>query len=128
MAKSEAKAVNQEKPALVSRSGTMAMKLTEEEFKALPDALKEQISRSPSPKDSIGYYFDKLVASLKEKADPTERRFNVKDVLVWAFRQNGERIFKIQSIRTVLKKRLEEGEIVEVAGTPGRDKVYEVVA
>jgi len=125
MAKAEPKAT--EVTSVTGRPGTMAMHLSDEEFDKMPDELKEQISRSPAPKDSIGYYFDKMVATLKAEDDEKDRQFNVKDVLVWAWQQNNDRVFKIQSVRTVLKKRLEEGQITEVAGTPGRDKVYQVV-
>jgi hypothetical protein len=110
------------------RPGTLAISMSDADYNALPEELRNQISKSPSPKDSIGFFFDRMVANLKAKATPEERRFNVKDVLLWAYQQSNQRVFKIQSIRTVLKKRLADGQIKEATGTPGRDKVYEVVA
>ena len=109
------------------RPGTMAIHMTDEEFANLPEELRDQISRSPAPKDSIGYYFDSMVATLKAQEDEAARQFNVKDVLVHCFNESNGKVFKIQSVRTVLKKRLAEGQIVEVEGSPGRDKVYTVV-
>lgn len=113
-----------EETSVHGRPGTKAIHMSEDEFNALPDELKEQISRSPAPKDSIGYYFDMLLADLRGKDDEAERQFNVKDVLVWCYQKSDHKVFKTQSVRTVLKKRLQEGQIVEVEGSPGRDKVY----
>ena len=110
----------------LGRPGTLMNQMSDADFAALPPELQEQISRSPSPKDSIGYYFDALCAKLKDNENEEDRRFNAKDVLVWAYQQSDNRVFKIQSVRTVLKKRIGEGQITEVAGTPGRDKVYQV--
>lgn len=111
-----------------NRPGTMAITMTDAEYDALPQELKDQISRSPAPKDSIGYYFDQMVAGLKDKEDDKDRQFNVKDVLLWCYQKSDSKIFKIQSVRTVLKKRLLEGQIIEAVGVAGRDKVYQVVA
>jgi hypothetical protein len=122
MAKSEAQVT---KPVL-GRPGTLMSDMSDEDFAALPPELQEQIAKSPSPKDSIGYYFDQLCAELKTKEAEEDRRFNAKDVLVWAYQKSDNRVFKIQSVRTVLKQRITSGQIGEVAGTPGRDKVYQV--
>jgi len=110
-----------------NRPGTMALNISDEDYNALPQELRDQISKSPAPKDSIGYYFDRMVNGLKDKEEETDRQFNVKDVLLWCFQQSDNKVFKIQSVRTVLKKRLLEGQIVEATGTSGRDKVYQVV-
>lgn len=109
------------------RPGTMALHMTDAEYDALPQELKDQISRSPAPKDSIGYYFDQMVAELKKRDAETDRQFNVKDVLLWCFQKSDNKVFKTQSVRTVLKKRLKEGQIQEATGVAGRDKVYQVV-
>jgi hypothetical protein len=110
------------------RPGTMHMQMTDAEYDALPAELKNQISKSPAPKDSIGYYFDQLVAELKGNEEEAERQFNVKDVLLWCYQKSDNKVFKIQSVRTVLKKRLQEEQIIEATGVAGRDKVYQVVA
>jgi hypothetical protein len=109
------------------RPGTMALHMTDAEYDALPQELKDQISRSPAPKDSIGYYFDRMVSELKSRETEEERQFNVKDVLLWCYQQSDNKVFKTQSVRTVLKKRLKEGQIQEAIGVAGRDKVYQVV-
>lgn len=109
------------------RPGTMALSMTDAEYDALPQELKDQISRSPAPKDSIGYYFDQMVSELKGKEAEEDRQFNVKDVLLWCYQKSDSKVFKTQSVRTVLKKRVKEGQIVEATGVAGRDKVYQVV-
>lgn len=109
------------------RPGTMALSMTDAEYDALPQELKDQISRSPAPKDSIGYYFDQMVAELKGNEAEEDRQFNVKDVLLWCYQKSDNKVFKTQSVRTVLKKRLKEGQIEEAVGVAGRDKVYQVV-
>ena len=124
----KAQAAVEETSTTNGRPGTMHMSMTDAEYDALPDELKNQISKSPAPKDSIGYYFDQLVSELKGNPEETDRQFNVKDVLLWCYQKSDNKVFKIQSVRTVLKKRLQEEQIIEATGVAGRDKVYQVVA